>query len=162
MVLRATTKFAERLKIQSLEKYDGKVSAFDEWYAHVFIAERIQYILLTNAYSLYSCVFPAKGVTNLRTFADVSYYWLTETMRKDGCGELVNRFIAQGDEVTAVYATNNRGVLGSMNDMVSQTKFFIYNLQLPQEEISSRLNGTVYKHIKYKRPVKILKQMALS
>jgi hypothetical protein len=46
MIIRAIQKLAQKLKIESLQKYDKKVSAFEEWYGHLFSADRIQYIQL--------------------------------------------------------------------------------------------------------------------
>jgi hypothetical protein len=162
MVLRATNKLARKLKIQSLQKYGQKVSAFEEWYGHLFTADRIQYILLTNAYSLYSCVFPAKGVTTLRAFADLSGYWLTEVIKNDGCDDIIRRIVIQSYETIDVYATNNKGVLGSMNDMIANSKFYLSEYNLNPIKISKQLNDMPFGYLKYKNPSVVINEMERS
>ena len=57
MILRATKKLAQKLNINSLQDYESKISAFEEWYEHLFTVNKIQFILFINAYSLYSILY---------------------------------------------------------------------------------------------------------
>lgn len=162
MIIRATQKLAQKLKIESLQEYDKKVSAFEEWYGHLFSVNRIQYILFTNAYSLYSTIVPGRGTNNLRTFLDLTGYWLSEVLKEEGCENMIGRLFTNNTEIIDVCKTTNRGVLGSMNDMVAQSKFYFSEYQLAPIEISKRLNETPYSYLKYNNPLSVIKQMSLS
>ena len=139
MVLRLTRKLADKLKLKALPEYD-EGSDIDEWCGHIFIADRTQYMLFTNAYSLYSVLFPGKGINNIKTFFETAIHSLTETLKKDGFEIMVGRFITDKIEIIDVYKTNNRGVLGSMNDMIAHFKFYFSDYKMTPSEISRRLN----------------------
>lgn len=162
MVLRLTKKLAERLKIKSLPENDDMVSAFDEWYGHLFTADRTQYILFTNAYSLYSIIVPGKGINNIKTFFEMAGYCLSEVLKEEECENMIGRFITNKIEIIDVCKTKNRGVLGSMNDMISHSKFYLSEYQLTPIEISKRLNEMPYSYLKYENPLAVIKQMAFS
>ena len=162
MVLRVTKKLAQKLKINSLQDFEEKVSAFEEWYGHLFTADRNQYVLLTNAYSLYSVIIPGKGISNLDALIEMAGYWLTEVMKEEGCGELAGRFIPKSAEESEAYKTKDRGVLGSMNDMIFHAKFYLSEYHLPLVETAKRLNEIPYSFLKYKNPLDVVKKMALS
>jgi hypothetical protein len=52
MIFRFTQKLSKKLRINPQEDCDDEVSPLEEWYGHLFTANRLQYILFTNAYSL--------------------------------------------------------------------------------------------------------------
>ena len=52
MTIRLTKKLADKLKIKLSTDYIYELNPIVEWYGHLFIANRIQYILFTNTYSL--------------------------------------------------------------------------------------------------------------
>ncbi|MHB8580682.1 MAG: DUF6933 domain-containing protein [Ignavibacteriaceae bacterium] len=162
MILRATNKLAQKLKIKSLQKYDSKVSAFEEWYGNVFTADRVTYILFTNAFSLYSVILPGKGINNIRLFCESINFWLPEVLKEEECENMVNRFISNNSFPIDICKTINRGVLGSMNDMISNSKFYFTQYQLSPIEISKKMNEIPYSYLKYKNPLSVVKQMALS
>ena len=162
MVLRVTKKLAQKLKIGSLEELEENVSAFEEWYGHLFTADKIQYILLTNAYSLYSVILPGKGITDSSKLVESADLWLTEVLMEEGCGELAERFIHKPREAVEAFKTKDRGVLGSMNDMIFHAKFYLREYHLPLVETAKRLNEIPYSFLKYKNPLDVLKKMALS
>jgi hypothetical protein len=162
MILRSTLKLSQKLKIKSFQDYENKVSAFEEWYGHLFTVNRIQYVLFTNAYSLFSTILPGKGINNISTFINSTNYWLSEVFREEGCENMVGRFITNNSGIIDVCKTNNRGILGSMNDMIFNSKFYLSEYQLTPLEISKRLNEIPYGYLQYKNPLGVIKQMALS
>jgi len=163
MILRSTKKLAQKLKIKTLSDTEIKISAFEEWYGHLFVENRAQYILLTNAYSLYSVVFPGRGILNLKSFSEISRFWLAEMLTYEGCSNLIGRFVIQDLEVIDTYKTNNRGIVGSMNDMIACAKYYLSEFQMPLLEISVRLNQTPYSYLdNFNHPLNVIKKLALS
>ncbi len=160
MVLRLTKKLADKLKLKALPEND-EGSAIDEWYGHMFIADRTKYMLFTNAYSLYSVLFPGKGINDIKTFFETAVHSLSETLKKDGFEIMVSRFFTDKIEIIDVCKTNNRGILGSMNDMISHSKFYFSDYKMTPSEISRRLNEMPYSYLKYKNPKEVIKEMSL-
>ena len=162
MILRATNKLAQKLNIESLKKYDKKCSAFEEWYGNLFTVNRKQYILFTNAYSLYSVIMPGKGINSLSKFSDLSGICLSELLKEENCDNLITRLVINSNAIFDVYSTNNRSVLGSMNEMIYLARIYLFEGQLTPIEISKRVNGTLFSYLNYNNPLKVLKEMALS
>lgn len=158
MVLRLTKKLADKLKLKALPEYD-EGSVIDEWYGHIFIADRTQYMLFTNAYSLYSVLFPGKGINDIKSFFETAVHSLSETLKKDGFEIMVGRFFTDKIEIIDIYKTNNRGILGSMNDMINHSKFYFSDNKMTPTEISRRLNEMPYSYLKYKNPSEVIKEM---
>ena len=162
MILRATHKLAKKLNIALLQKYENKCSAFEEWYGNLFTVERKQYILFTNAYSLYSVIMPGKGINSLSKFSDLSGICLSELLKEENCDNLISRLVINPGEIFDVYATNNRSFLSTMNDMVIFAHNYIIDEQPPLIEISKKLNDLIHSSLDYDNPLKALKEMALS
>ena len=56
MIFRLTLKLNSRLKVGTLAGLPLDGNPFADWSAHSFVADRTQYILLSNTQSLYSVV----------------------------------------------------------------------------------------------------------
>jgi len=160
MTLRLTKRVADKLKIKLSGNSVYELDPLKEWYGHLFTANRFQYIILTNAYSLYSSIISAKGVLTLKDFIDTNFSRLFEALENDGIE--MGKYITPNTEMINVCKTNNRGILGSMNDMINQSKFFLTEYNLSTMEISIRLNEAIYSYIKYERPKEIIKQLTLN
>jgi hypothetical protein len=55
-----------------------------DWSAHLFLAARTQYVLLSNTKSLYSTVMYAKGMTNNRHFVGRALGGIREFLQAEG------------------------------------------------------------------------------
>ncbi|MGB8316519.1 MAG: hypothetical protein WCE54_00240 [Ignavibacteriaceae bacterium] len=159
MTIRLTKKLADKLKIKLSTDYIYELNPIVEWYGHLFIANRIQYILFTNTYSLYSSIIPAKGILTVNKFIEINLSSLYELLKKDGLENVIEKYITPNLGEVNFYKTNNRGVLGSMNDMIFQSKYYLIEYNLSTVEISKRLNETIFGYIKYESPISILKQL---
>ncbi len=162
MILRFTKKLADKLKIKSPQDCEDEINPFEEWYGHLFTSNRIQYILFTNAYSLYSIVVPAKGILTIRNFMDLTFSSLYEALLNDGLEMAMEKYIIPKTEIIDICKTNNRGILGSMNDMIRLSKFFLAEYDLTLIEISKSLNETPFSYIKYESPLSMIKQLMVN
>ena len=68
MILRVTAKLGKKIKHIPSEALPLDADPFADWSAHLFTAERRQYILLANTTSLYTVVMPGRGITSVDTF----------------------------------------------------------------------------------------------
>jgi hypothetical protein len=150
MIIRVTKKLAKKLKINELGDVDYEVHPLAEWYGHLFKAGRLQYIIFTNAYSLYTAVIQGKGITNTRSLLDVSFAYLDQLLRNEGCGEIMGKYITPSSGIIDICKTVNRGVLGSMNDMIFHSRYFLLEEGLTPYELSERINTMIWGYLRTK------------
>ncbi len=88
--------------------------------------------------------------------------YLYETLKKDGYEDMAGRIITDKIEIIDVCKTNDRGILGSMNDMIAHSKFYFTDYKMTPSEMSRRLNEMPYSYLKYKNPLEVIKEISLS
>ena len=125
---------------------------YADWSAHLFTAERVQYIILTNTASLYSIVKYGKGITNESRFIKDALSCMKLFLPYDGNASVFERYIAH--ETSSVYFSKsiNRAVTGSMNDLVSSAKFYLEEGDESPYEVSVRLNEMPMSYLSYDNP----------
>jgi hypothetical protein len=155
MILRISKKLADKLKIKSLPENENDVPPLDEWYGHLFTAVKTQYIIFTNAFSLYSVIFPGKGLTNTKSLLEAAKFFLDESQKKDG----TEKFIIKNIEYIDICKTNNRSILGSINDMIALSKLYLTEDRLTIIEILDILNQTPYSYLENNSPIKMIKSV---
>ena len=64
MVIRFTAKLSKKLKLGEITKVDRYPGPYLEWYAHLFTFNRFQYILTTEANSLYTTMMYGRGIVD--------------------------------------------------------------------------------------------------
>jgi hypothetical protein len=84
MTFRLSHKLNSRIKAGNLPTLALDVNPFADWTAHLFVADRTQYILLSNTKSLYSTVLYGKGITDDSHFIKRALGSLREYMQDDG------------------------------------------------------------------------------
>jgi hypothetical protein len=70
MIFRLSQKLAKKLKTPLPKPAPADPNPIADWSAHLFTADRIQYLILTNTPSLYSTVIYGKGISNDSQFLD--------------------------------------------------------------------------------------------
>lgn len=123
-----------------------------DWSAHLFTAQRTQYIILTNTASLYSMVMPGRGITNDRQFIRGVLSWIKEFMTIDGNKVIIEKFIEMERHDVFFSKTVDRRVAGSMNDFVFQAKVHLIEGQRSPFDVSLLLNESPMTYLGYNRP----------
>src|SRR5271163_4209211 len=80
MIFRISQKLNAKIKAGTLANLPLNENLFADWSAHLFVAGRSQYILLSNTKSLYSTVLPGKGVTDESDFIERALSRIREFM----------------------------------------------------------------------------------
>ena len=93
MIFRLSQKLTTKIKEGTLKASPLDENPFADWSANLFLADRTQYILLTNTKSLYSVVMFAKGITNGSFFIERALSTIREFMESDGHEFVYHRFI---------------------------------------------------------------------
>lgn len=68
MILRITAQLGKKLGFTPSQVLPMDTNPFTDWAAHLFRADRTQYILLTNTATLYSVVMYGRGITDYSDF----------------------------------------------------------------------------------------------
>ncbi len=154
MIIRITVKLAQKIGFDHLPAlpYDKGRDPLLDWHAHLFTVQRTQYILATNTQSLYSLVMPGRGITTdrqlVQSFSDGLQTYLA------GQGQQPNALIElllPDRDVTFAKITDRR-ILGSMNDLIFQSKIRLGEGQQTPFAVSYYLNETPMSYLKYRSP----------
>ena len=140
MIFRLSQKLNTKIKAGTLAILPLDENPFADWSAHLFIADRTQYILLSNTKSLYSTVMYGKGITNDSAFIERALSNIREFMEDDGQEFVYQRLIAPASASVRFAKALNRSVTGSMNDMTKHAAYHLAEDDVAPFEIGTRLN----------------------
>jgi hypothetical protein len=123
------------------------------WHANIFRLERRKSVIFVNDKTLYSMLIVGVKKAELRRFEDLFRNTLFKAMRSM---EITSRYINEIMDETLQFVigkTNNRSVLGSMNDYISCTIFQVQHdggyQNLDLNDLSARLNDMPMSAIGY-------------
>jgi hypothetical protein len=166
MIFRLSQKLNAKIKAGTLPALPLDKNPFADWSAHLFVADRTQYILVSNTKSLYSTVIYGKGITNERQFLDYAFSSLRDFMRHDGQEFVYRRFIGPARDTVCFAKGLDRVVTGSMNELVFEAKMMLVENDLSPFKVGFRLNDTLLSAIapsksdKYGKPREAFKALA--
>ena len=151
MVLRLSQKLNTKIKAGTLPALPLDENPLADWSAHLFLADRTQYILLSNTKSLISTVMFGKGITNDSDFLVRALSSIREFMEDEGQGAAYERFIAPASATVRFAKALNRSVTGSMNDMTKHAAYWLAAGDVAPSEIGSRLKEIPMSALKHDR-----------
>ena len=94
MIIRLSQKLNKKIKAGALDTVPLDENPYADWSAHLFTADRTQYIILSNTKSLYSCLMFGKGITNDSVFIERALSTIREFMEDDRQQFAYRKFIA--------------------------------------------------------------------
>ena len=141
MIIRLSQKLATKIKAGKLPEMPLDENEYADWSAHLFTADRTQYIILCNTKALYSCVMYGRGISDDSTFIARALDTIREFTADDGKQFVYRKFIAPSSGTVSFAKALNRSVTGSMNDHIHAAKFMLEDDMAPSE-IGYRLNET--------------------
>lgn len=151
MIFRLSQKLNAKIKAGPLLTLPLDENPLADWSAHDFVADRTQYILLSNTKSLYSMLTFGKGVTNVGQFIERALSSIREFMEYDRQGAAYEHLIAPATGTVRFAKALNRSIIGSMNEMTKYSKYFLAAAGLPLFAISSRFQETPMSALKHGR-----------
>ena len=165
MIFRLSQTLNTKIKAGTLKEMPLDENPYADWSAHLFTADRVQYIILTNTPSLYSCVMYGKGITDDSRFIERALSTIREFTADDGQQFIYRKFIAPASATVYFAKAFNRSVTGSMNDHIHAAKFLLADDMAPSD-IGYRLNETPMSALtdaegrKYAYPREVFKRLA--
>jgi hypothetical protein len=140
MVFRLSQKLNAKIKAGNLRIQPEVDNPLADWSAHLFTADRTQYILLCNTKSLYSTVMYGRGITTDGQFINRALGAIREFMTADGHEFTYQRVIVPAASTVAFARALNRSVTGSMNDLVFHASMLLIQFDLSPFDVGFKLN----------------------
>ena len=143
MIFRLSQKLNSKIKAGVLDTVPLDDNPYADWSAHLFTADRTQYIILSNTISLYSTVMYAKGIRNDGIFIERTMDSVRGLMESDGQEFVYRKFIAPACQSVQFAKALDRSVAGSMNDLINQAMYLLAEDDLSPHDLGFRLNDTL-------------------
>ena len=144
MILRLSEKLSKRIGIRPIESLPLSANPFTDWSSHVFEAGRSAYILSTNTVTLYSVVFPARGIKGEPAFRSNLFAQLRASMLEDGFEFHYKRLIDVATDAVSYSRAFSRNVTGSMNDLAELSSYSMEEQGKTPEQTTRMLNSTPF------------------
>lgn len=136
MNFRLSQKLATKIKAGTLRTLPLDENPFADWSAHLFVADRTQYIILSNTPSLYSVVMYGKGITFDSDFISRALSNVREFMAYDGQEFVYRRFVAPASGTVRFGRPLHRSVTGSMTELIKHATDVLVERGLPHAKRS--------------------------
>lgn len=140
MIFRLSQKLVTKLKEGSLPSLPLDENPYADWSAHLFTADRTQYIIVANTRAFYSVVMYGKGITDYGEFISWALSTLREFMEDDGQSFIYQRLIAPTSGSVRFAKALDRTATGSMNELVKFAKFWLEGGELSPFDVGFKLN----------------------
>ena len=152
MIFRISQRLGKKIKVAPPKVLPDHENPFCDWSAHLFTANRAQYVIVTNTHSLYSIVMYGQGITDDSVFIDRALSAMREFMKSDGFQFQYERFIVPESHTVLFSKNTNRSVIGSMNDLIFQAKFGLIEGEVSPHRASKEINETPASMLNYDNP----------
>lgn len=166
MIFRLSQKLAKKIKAAKLTEMPLNENPYADWSCHLFTADRIQYIILCNTASMYSCVMYGNGITDGSRFIERALTTIREFMDDDGEQFTYRKFIKTETESISFANALNRSVIGSINELVMAAEIHLIDREMAPHELGFKLNDFLLSAIAaegdhgYGKPKEAFKRLA--
>ncbi|QDV49876.1 DUF6933 domain-containing protein [Gimesia fumaroli] len=154
MIFRLSQKLNQKIKTSKLNELATiplHQNPFVDWSCHLFLANRIQYIILCNTKSFYSCVMTGKGITNEKQFTKCALNCIRDYTADDANQLAFRKFIAPESEPIQFAKALNRSVTSSMNQLVVYAQDLLIEDEMSAHEVGFKLNDYLLSAIAAKK-----------
>lgn len=147
MIFRVTQKLGSKIRVSKLDSALLDANPYADWSCHLFTANRAQYIILSNTVSLYSCVMRGAGIIDANVFNVRACEAIRDLLIADGQQSLHEQFIAPSSVAIGYAKALNRGVTGSMNDLINRAKYAVEDEGFSPHAIATELNDILLSYL---------------
>lgn len=141
MIYRLSKKLSAKIKVHPSGCVPLGGNPYADWSSHLFIAQRVQYVLLTNTASLFSTIMPARGITSGRCFIDAALAAIGELLMSSGQAPVLRDFVLPASNEVYFSTALNRSITASMNDLIYHAKLHLAKRGLSPLDASFMLNS---------------------
>jgi len=120
-IIRCTAKMLKELGVKPTDELGQSVS-IGNWHANLLLIDRRKCVLFTNDQTLYSLFVPALKKPQFEIFPEVFRLNLYKGLMSEGFSERQIECLFNEHRQIKIAKSNNRSVLGSMNDLAANIK----------------------------------------
>ena len=160
-LIRCTAKLLKELKQEPVANVEPLRSFIGGWHANLLRIERRKCVLVTNDKTLYTIFIPGLKKPDFNDFGEMFRHHLFKNLLHERFTQGKIEAVLDEHRTILFARTNNRSVLGLMNDLKFHLEFFIASrgglVQAPIYELNRRLNRIPFSAIGGKCPIDRLK-----
>lgn len=155
-------------KLDSLDAGSMKepTSILGDWHANLLCIERRNCILFTNDLTLYSIFLPKIVKEHFQKLEAVFTQALALNLEAESLGQYIEPILSEYKNTLTFTKSNNRSVLGSMNDIAYMVKLRVFDHGGLDHcnclKFNKTINRTPFKAIKYHYPIECLTQLLMN
>ncbi|NQT72284.1 MAG: hypothetical protein HQ553_05875 [Chloroflexi bacterium] len=165
-IIRCTKKLLNELKIKPTEDI-GRSENIGNWHANLLWIDRRKCVLFTNDKTLYSFFVPAMKKPQFDNFHETFRLYLFKTVTNENLPLKQMEYLQDANKEIRIGKTNNRSVVGSMNELAVHVKYSVYDMgglaAASLTELNYKLNripmGAVYYRFSINELQKVLTEI---
>lgn len=158
LILRCTQKANKKIN-GFLNASTESESPFLDWHVNLFQVNRTQYFIYTNTFSFLSFISYGRGISREEGLMRAAHSTIHSGLKSYDLDFFYFRHIGPTLGHTVFTKTNNRQVLGSMNDLISGTKWLIKNRNCDLLSVARELNEIPLKACRPKRQIDLFREL---
>ncbi|HBS47815.1 TPA: hypothetical protein DEO28_01690 [Candidatus Dependentiae bacterium] len=164
-LIQCTQKLLAKLDSFDVGLMEETTSILGDWHANLLCIERRNCILFTNDLTLYSIFLPKIVKAHFQKLAEVFTQALALNLEAEALGQHIEPIFAEYKNKLIFTKSNNRSVLGSMNDIAYIVKLRVFDHggldHCDCLKLNKTINCTPFKAIKYYYPIECLTKLLM-
>jgi len=160
MIIHCTQKLLSELKPKVTDETPD--DPFWSWHGNLLRIERKKCVLLTNDVTLFSMFIPGLTKPDFQSFKFIFGQSLFKNLLHEKIPQVQIEAVLTHCEYLSYQKSNNRQVLGCMNDLKKQLEYIIGDSGGLEStdiwDLNSKLNLTILSPLGRKRPIQALKE----
>jgi hypothetical protein len=161
-LIRSTQKLLKELRVKPTEG-EPEFGTIGDWHANLLRFERRKCVIFTNSKTLYSIFIPGLKRPDFDRLDEIFRQSLFRRLRIEGFSQLQIEQILEEYQTLQYAKTNNRSVLGSMNDLAFQIEAYIETsgglAYIDFDAMNDELNRIPMGARNYKHSIEVLKEI---
>ena len=163
-LIKCTAKLRKEMGLKDSALFAGEApsSGLGSWHANLLTIQRHKFVLFANDKTLFNFITPDVRRSEIRELHKLFLTYLHPVLAQEDFTRQQRDSIASEYDKIAYARSNNRSVLGSMNDLAFNYEYRIMmlgSLHSPEmPKIISELNRMPMGALQYAYPIEILKQ----
>jgi len=159
MLIHLTDKLRTKMHFPPLDPFEEEAPVHLNWYANLFTANRVQYIITTNAASLLSIITYGRGVTDVDPYLKTFLPELREYLEEMNLQHIYHQCI-QPHLGSIIFAKpTNRSVLSSMRVAILDCQAILNQRDEPPHLLAQLINQSPRKAIQFRKPPEVFVQL---